>query len=69
MLRPYDGVFVRLRRRCNEPCADRSEQELVRAIDDFIERAGARKHGLRLRQQLVACGNPAGCNDASTSAV
>ena len=45
--------------RRNQPCADRSQQQLIRAIDDFIERAGAREHGLRLRQQFVAGGDPA----------
>jgi len=34
-------------------------RQLMRAIDDFSERAGARKHGLRLRQQFVPRRNPA----------
>ena len=53
---PFRRFFLRPHR--NQLRADRTQQQLVRAIDDFVERAGARKHRLRLRQQFVARRNP-----------
>jgi hypothetical protein len=56
---PREEAVVSSRPRRNEPCAHRAKQQLVRAIDDFIERAGAREHRLRLRQQFVPRRDPA----------